>query len=145
MINVMLFIRAVLHILDWQRALSNLMNTIAVIQIRNSNCDEKKTIATEMRNVFMCVLALMNALLDAISSVAASVVFSRLLISGDVESNPGPGRYPGEFSCHYIGTTRSSTILISSQFNNASFFITQTDLDYHSVDANQILGKFLQE
>ena len=93
MINVMLFIRAVLHILDWQRALSNLMNTIAVIQIRNSNCDEKKTIATEMRNVFMCVLALMNALLDAISSVAASVVFSRLLISGDVESNPGPGEY----------------------------------------------------
>ena len=88
MINVVLFIHAVLHILDWQRALSNLTKTITVIQIKNSNCEEKKA---EMRNVFMCVLALMNALLDAISSVAASIVFSRLLISGDVESNPGPG------------------------------------------------------
>ena len=91
MINVMLFIHAVLHILDWRRALSNLTMTIAMIQIKKSNCEEKKIIATEMRSVFMCVLALMNALLDAISSVAASVVFSRLLISGDVESNPGPG------------------------------------------------------
>ena len=91
MINVVLFIHAVLHILDWLRALSNLTKTIAVIQIKSSNCEEKKTIATEMRNVFMCLLALMNALLDAISSVAASVVFSRLLISGDIESNPGPG------------------------------------------------------
>ena len=89
---------AVLHILDWQRALSNLTKTIAAIQIKNSSCEERKTIATEMRSVFMCVLSLMNALLDAISSVAASVVFSRLLISGDVESNPGPGRYPGELS-----------------------------------------------
>ena len=62
-----------------------------MIRIKNSNCEEKKTIITKMRNVFMCVLSLMNALLDAISSVAASVVFSRLLISGDVESNPGPG------------------------------------------------------
>jgi hypothetical protein len=96
MINVMLFIHTVLHILDWQRALSNLTKTIAVIQIKNSDCEEKRSMVTEVRNVFMCVLALMNALLDAISSVAASVVFSRLLISGDVESNPGPGRYPGE-------------------------------------------------
>ena len=91
MINVMLFIHAVLHILDWQRALSNLTRTIAMIQIKNSNCEEKKTIVAEIRNIFMCVLSLVNALLDAISSVAASVVFSRLLISGDVESNPGPG------------------------------------------------------
>ena len=91
MINIILFIHAVLYILDWQRALSNVTKTIAVILIKNSNCEERKTIATELRNIFMCVLALMNALLDAISSVAASVVFSRLLISGDVESNPGPG------------------------------------------------------
>jgi hypothetical protein len=98
MINVMLFIHAVLHVLDWQRALSNLTKTIAVIQIKNSDCEEKRSMVTEVRNVFMCVLALMNALLDAISSVAASVVFSHLLISGDVESNPGPGRYPGRLS-----------------------------------------------
>ena len=93
MINVMLFIHAVLHTLDWQRALSNLTKTVAMIQSKHSHCDDKMTIFTDIKKVFMCVLALMNALLDAISSVAASVIFSRLLISGDVESNPGPGEY----------------------------------------------------
>ena len=51
---------------------------------------------TDTKNIFMCTLALINAFLDVILSVDASVIFSRLLISGDVESNPGPGRYPGE-------------------------------------------------
>ena len=96
MINVMLFIHAVLHTLDWQRTLSNLTRTIIMIQIKYSSCEEKKTIFTDIKIVFMCALALMNALLDVIMSVDASVIFSRLLISGDVESNPGPGRYPGE-------------------------------------------------
>ena len=82
-----------LHTLDWQRALSNLMKIIAMIQIKRSICEDKKTILADIKNIFVCVLALMNALLDAISSVAASVDFSRLLISGDVESNPGPGEY----------------------------------------------------
>ena len=82
-----------LHILDWQRALSNLTKTIAMIQIKSSSCDDRKTIFTDIKDFLMCVLALMNALLDATSSVAASVIFSRLLISGDVESNPGPGEY----------------------------------------------------
>ena len=82
-----------LHILDWQRALSNLTKTIAVIQIKRSSCDDRKTILTDIKDFLMYVLALMNALLDATSSVAASVIFSRLLISGDVESNPGPGEY----------------------------------------------------
>ena len=47
----------------------------------------------------MCILVLISALLDAIASVAASVIFSRLLISGDGESNPGPG----ELSFSLIG------------------------------------------
>ena len=37
------------------------------------------------------VLAVARALLDVVLSVAASVIFSLLLISGDVEENPGPG------------------------------------------------------
>ena len=115
-INVMLFIHAVLHILDWQRPLSNLTKTIAVIQIKKSSCDKKKTIVTEIKNILMCVLSLMNALLDAISSVAASVVFSRLLISGDVESNPGPGRYPGELLGMF--TTLIKLIICCSNIDN---------------------------
>ena len=87
----MLFMHAVLHTLDWWRALSNLTKTIAMIQIKYPSCEDKKTILTDIKNIFMCMLALMNVLLDAISSVAASVIFSCLLISGDVESNPGPG------------------------------------------------------
>ena len=37
------------------------------------------------------ILAVARALLDVVLSVAASVIFSLLLISGDVEKNPGPG------------------------------------------------------
>ena len=64
-----------------------------MIQIKSSRRDDKKTVLADIKDFLMYVLALMNALLDAISSVAASVIFSRLLISGDVESNPGPGEY----------------------------------------------------
>ena len=41
------------------------------------------------------VLAVANAVLDVVLSVAASVISSLLLLSGDVEENPGPlgGRY----------------------------------------------------
>ena len=95
MTDVMLFMHAVLHILDWQRSLANLTKTVAMTQIKRSNLSDKTTL-TGIKAFMMNVLVLMNALLDAISSVAASVIFSRLLISGDVESNPGPGRYPGE-------------------------------------------------
>ena len=92
---VMLFMHAVLHILDWQRSLANLMKTVAMIEIKHSSLSDKTTLSS-IKDFLMHVLVLVNALLDAISSVAASVIFSHLLISGDVESNPGPGRYPGE-------------------------------------------------
>ena len=37
------------------------------------------------------VLTVARALMDVVMSVAASVILSLLLISGDVEENPGPG------------------------------------------------------
>ena len=46
------------------------------------------------RNVqYVClwILVVTRASLDVIMSVAASVILSLLLISGDVEENPGPG------------------------------------------------------
>ena len=36
-------------------------------------------------------LAVAKALLDTVLSVAASVIVSKLMVSGDVEKNPGPG------------------------------------------------------
>ena len=71
-----------------RESLANLTKTIAMIQIKAQVVSDKKTVLTDIKDFLMYVLALMNALLDAISSVAASVIFSRLLISGDVESNP---------------------------------------------------------
>ena len=116
MINVMLFIYAVLHTLDWQRALSNLTKTIVMIQIKQSSCKEKNTMLTDMKNIFMCTLALINAFLDMILSVDVSVIFSRLLISGDIESNPGPGRYPGELLRIFV-----CTMLINSSISKLIF------------------------
>ena len=112
----MLFIYAVLHTLDWQRALSNLTKTIVMIQIKQSSCKEKKTMLTDTKNIFMCTLALINAFLDVILSVDASVIFSRLLISGDIESNPGPARYPGESLKIFV-----CTMLINSSISKLIF------------------------
>ena len=118
-------IHAVLHTLDWQRALANLTKTIAVIQNKSLSREGKKTIFTDIKDFLMYVLALMSAILDVILSVAASVVFSRLLISGDVESNPGPGE------C-VLPVGKELYCYVNSVIN--------TDLDYNRVDANQILG-----
>ena len=91
-----------LHTLDWQRAISNMMKTIATMQIKSSGLEDKKTTLASIKGFLAYVLVLMNTLLDVILSVAASVVFSRLLISGDIESNPGPGRCPGELRIFVI-------------------------------------------
>ena len=37
-----------------------------------------------------------HALDETVLSVAESVIYFHLMLSGDVESNPGPGRYTGE-------------------------------------------------
>ena len=92
----------VLHTLDWQRALSNAIVTVQVATTKlKSSTDlnkKKTTLLARAKDSLMYALVLTNALLDATLSVASSVVVSRLLISGDVESNPGPGRYSGENS-----------------------------------------------
>ena len=44
-----------------------------------------------IRNKVEASRVLERSLLDVVLSVAASVTFSLLLISGDVEENPGPG------------------------------------------------------
>ena len=66
------------------------------------------------------------ALLETALSAAASVIFSRLLMSGDVEQNPGPGIY------RTVLGIKNAIILVS---------IPSTDLDYDSIDSEQILGE----
>ena len=56
----------------------------------------ERTILTIVKDWSKYSVAIMMALLETTSSVAASVVKTLLLMSGDVESNPGPGRFPGK-------------------------------------------------
>ena len=50
-----------------------------------------KEVDLKKRNVILSWLAMAKSLLDTVLSVAASVIASLLLKSGDVEENPGPG------------------------------------------------------
>ena len=79
----------ILYILDWQRALSVLWKTYALTnkQVETSVYRKEAVI----RNKVEASRVLERSLLDVVLSVAASVTFSLLLISGDVEENPGPG------------------------------------------------------
>ena len=54
-------------------------------------CDIDKG-ATDKRET-LWVVCIAGASMDVVVTVAASIIFSLLLISGDVELNPGPGSY----------------------------------------------------
>ena len=56
-------------------------------QVENSNHGDKQAVIRKKWEVSRVI----GVLLDVVLSVAASVTFSLLLISGDVEENPGPG------------------------------------------------------
>ena len=86
-----IIVLAVSHIIDWLGAFSNLLKTLRV----TSSSKHKRTILTVVKDWSRYLVAIMMALLETTSSVA-SVILTRLLMSGDVERNPGPGRYPGE-------------------------------------------------
>ena len=91
-------LHAVLHRLDWLCALANLWEILTEKHVETSSLEDRKTILTNIWDYFKYLIALTKALLETALSVAASVILSLLLISGDVERNPGPGRYPGKYS-----------------------------------------------
>ena len=64
----------------------------------NSSTGDGKTTLTKIKDFFKYSVLVTQALLDTLTSLAASVILILLLICGDVESNPGPGRYPGEYT-----------------------------------------------
>ena len=89
----------VIHSLDWQRALSVLCKTLANKQVDSSDhgVDKEEAVIKEISRA----VHVLRALLDTFKlSVAVSVILSLLLISGDIEQNPGPGgNYILRFQC----------------------------------------------
>ena len=85
---------SVSHTTDWLSALSKFLKTLAMKKV-NPSSKKERTILTIVRDWSRYLVAIMMALLETTSSVAASVILTLLMMSGDVERNPGPGRYPG--------------------------------------------------
>ena len=73
---------------------------IALVGEHKDFCEFGKTTANERRCLWLLTVA--RASMDVVMSVAASVIFSLLLISGDVEENPGPG--PGGIHFKDVGS-----------------------------------------
>ena len=79
----------VLQALDWLKALSSFETALAVKQLEKIYEDYVLKKTEKCKCLWIVVVA--RASLDVVMSVAASVILSLLLISGDVEENPGPG------------------------------------------------------
>ena len=79
----------VIRRLDWMRAVSVLRKTLT------KNDETKHGVVKEVelrkRSENLRWLEVAKALLDTALSVALSIIVSKLMMSGDVEKNPGPG------------------------------------------------------
>ena len=78
-----------LQALDWLKALSSFKTALAVKRLEKVYEDYASKKNEKCECLWIVVVA--RASLDVVMSVAASVILSLLLISGDVEENPGPG------------------------------------------------------
>ena len=86
--NCMTNFHTVIHRLDWMRAVSVLRKTLAKDEAVHGLLEE---VELRNRSEILRWLAVAKSLLDTVVAVAASVVISLLLMSGDVEEDPGPG------------------------------------------------------
>ena len=83
---------AVIHTPDMERILSLLRILITKrVEIIDLKFDQTGSVVTKRREDLR-ILYLVNSILDVALSVAASVIASLLLLSGDIEQNPGPGK-----------------------------------------------------
>ena len=78
----------VIYRLDWMRAVSVLWKTLANGEANYGLVEEVKL---RKRSEILRWLAVAKSLLDTVLTVAPSVVISLLLLSGDIEEDPGPG------------------------------------------------------
>ena len=81
----------IVHTLDVHRV-SVLMITLTCknMEIFDIKVDQKGSTVKKRRNYLKTVLFLFKCVLDVAMSIAASVIVSLLLLSGDIEQNPGP-------------------------------------------------------
>ena len=81
----------IMHALDVHRV-SVLMITLTCkkVEIFDIEVDQKGSTVKKRRNYLKTVLFLFKCVLDVAMSIAASVIVSLLLLSGDIEQNPGP-------------------------------------------------------
>ena len=128
----------VIHTVDCLRSLSILWKAVANKQ---DLVEKQQYTSTEVEVVIMTkcegtwVLGVAKAMLDVALSVTASIILFLLLLSGDIEENPGPvGGTCMHFKLHnynYYNIIRS---------NHCAVHI-HADLDYNIVDNSQVLSK----
>ena len=83
---------AVIHTSDMETVLTLLRVLIDMrVEIVDVKVEQSGSLVTERRDDLR-ILYLVNSLLDVALSVAATVIASLLLLSGDIEQNPGPGK-----------------------------------------------------
>ena len=119
-----------IHTPDMERVLTLLRVLINKrVEIVDVKFEQNGSLVTKRREDLR-IQYLVNSMLDTALSVAATVIASLLLLSGDIEQNPGPGK--------------EQRTLYS--YNNIVYFywfnLLHVDLDYNSVDATQELGEF---
>ena len=82
--------------LNWMRAVSVVRISLASDQasMSEASCSVGKDEVelSKLRGELLRRMALARALLDIVLSVAVHVIIFKLLMSGDVEKNPGPGQ-----------------------------------------------------
>ena len=88
-----MYVHAVIHTMNYLLSLSALCKTVTNKQglmekLDYFDADIEAVIMIRCEGTW--VLAVAKAVLDVMLSVAASVVIFLLLLSGDVEENPGP-------------------------------------------------------
>ena len=80
----------IVHALDMQRVLCVLaILTCNQVEIFKIKIDQKGTLVGKRRKDLK-ILCLLKCVLDVAVSISASVIVSLLLLSGDIEQNPGP-------------------------------------------------------
>ena len=80
-----------MHTPDMERILSLLWRMInKQVEIFDLKCNQNGNLVVKRREDLR-ILYVMSCILDVALSVAASVIASLLLLSGDIEQNPGPG------------------------------------------------------
>ena len=80
------------HVPDMERIFSLLRILIKKrVKVVDLKSDQNRSLAVNKRENLR-MLCIVSCILDVALSVAASVIASFLLLSGDIEQNPGPGK-----------------------------------------------------